>query len=171
MRFSLRRAAIALAAILGACDNTTTGPQVSAAWTGSDTVRFTARAKVSWCPVARRLEVLAIRNDDLGFGLVVYPANELEPGEFPAVDPSADTVSRPGVAAAARKFTETSILALQSDSGSLVLTKEGESFGARFGFRLKSPDEANTVVVTGEATGLVPGPCIADSVPAAAPVQ
>jgi hypothetical protein len=162
---------MALAVLLAACDDTTTGPHVSAAWTGSDTARFTARAKVSWCPVARRLEVLAVRNDDLGFGLVVYPVNEIEPGEFPAVDPGADTVRRPSVAAAARKFTETNILALQSDSGSLVLTKEGESFGVRFGFRLKSPDEANTVVVTGEATGLVPGPCIADSVPAAAPVQ
>jgi len=171
MRRSLRPTAAVLAMALAACDNTTTGPHVNASWTGSDTVRFTARAKVFWCPVARRLEVLAIRDDDLGFGLVLFPAGELEPGEFPAVDPGADTVTRPGVAAAARKFTETSILALQSDSGRLVLTRQGESFGAQFGFRLKSPDEANTVVVTGEATGLVPGPCIADSVPAAAPMQ
>jgi hypothetical protein len=161
-----------LAAALAACEGgTTTAPHLSAEWTGSDTARFTARARVAWCPVARRLEVLAVREDDLGFGLVIYPSEALEAGEFPAIDPGADTVIRPGAAAAARRFTETSILAFQSDSGRLVLTRDGAAFDARFGFRLKSPDEANTVVVTGEATGLVPGPCLADSVPDAAPVQ
>ncbi len=120
--------------------------------------------------MAGRLEVTAIR-EDLGFGLAVYPAGDLGPGEFPGFDPGIDSVPRPGAAAAVRKFTERNMIAFQSDSGSLQLTRDGGAFGARFGFRMQALDHSGVIRVEGEASGLSPGACPADSVPATAPVQ
>jgi hypothetical protein len=158
-----------LAALI-ACGRPARGARLSASWTGSDTARVSARASVAWCPVSGRLEVTAIR-DDMGFGLALYPVGEIAAGEFPALDAATDSVSRPGVRAAARRFSEKKILAFQSDSGGLVLTREGDAFRATFEFRMRSPDQAETVWVRGGATRLVPGACPADSVPSSAPVQ
>lgn len=162
--------ASALLILLAACERRPGGPHLTASWTGADTTRIDAPAKVSWCPVAGRLEVTAIR-DDLGFGLVVYAAGELAPGEFPGFNPDLDTVPRPSAAAAARKYTEKNMIAFQSDSGALVLTRDGDAFGARFGFRMQALDRSGSIRVAGEASGLSPGACPADSVPAAAPAQ
>jgi hypothetical protein len=169
VRFIGSAALCALAALLS-CERPARGARLQASWIGSDTARVSAPATVAWCPVSGRLEVTAIR-DDMGFGLVLYPVGEVAAGEFPALDAAGDSITRPGVAAAARRFSEKSILAYQSDSGGLALTREGDAFRVTFDFRMRSPDQAETVWVHGGATRLVPGPCPADSVPSAAPVQ
>jgi hypothetical protein len=71
----------------------------------------------------------------------------------------------------ARWYTDQRIIGLQSDSGSLRLSRNGERYDATFGFRLRSLDSFDTVRVTGRATGIRPGPCPADSVSGTAPRQ
>lgn len=153
--------------LLSGCEQSGTGPRLEAAWTGTDTGAIAATARVAWCSVAARLEVTAIRADQ-GFGLVIFPVGDsLSAGEFQSFDPGIDTALRPGVAAAARWFTDERMAAFQSDSGSLELARAGNGYDARFGFRLRGLDGQDTVVVTGRATGLmVDTPCPADSVPA-----
>ncbi len=153
--------------LLSSCEQGGTGPRLEAAWTGTDTGAIATTARVAWCPVAARLEVTAIRADQ-GFGLVIFPVGDsLSAGEFQSFDPGIDTAARPGVAAAARWFTDERMAAFQSDSGSLELARAGNGYDARFGFRLRGLDGQDTLVVTGRATGLmVDTPCPADSVPA-----
>lgn len=146
------------------------GPRLEASWVGADTGKFAGAARVAWCPTAARLEVTAAR-DDRGFGLVLYADGDLAPGSYPGFDPGIDTIHRPGAAAAVRWFTEQKIEGFQSDSGTLELSGRDSLYQARFAFRLRSIDSDDTLLVTGGATGLVPGPCPADSVPYTAPVQ
>jgi hypothetical protein len=152
------------------CEKVAGGPRLNAAWIGSDTGKISAPAAASWCPVAGRLEVKAVKGD-MGFGLVLYPVSDLAAGTYPAFDPGVDSVRRPGAAAAARWFTEQDIVGYQSDSGSVELTREDERLQLRFGFRLRSLDGEKIVVAEGRAASLEPGPCPADSVPNAAPIQ
>jgi hypothetical protein len=152
------------------CEKVARGPRLNAAWTGSDTGRISAPAAASWCPVAGRLEVKAVKGD-MGFGLVLYPVSDLVAGTYPAFDPGADSVRRPGAAGAARWFTNHDVVGYQSDSGSVELTRKDERLQLRFGFRLRSLNGEDTVVAEGRAASLEPGPCLADSVPIAAPIQ
>ena len=177
MRFPLPAPACArslagLVLWLSGCERSGTGPRIEAAWTGTDTGAIAASARVAWCPAGARLEVLAIRADQ-GFGLVLFPAGDsLSAGEFQSFDPGIDTAVRPGVAAAARWFTDEKMAAFQSDSGTLELARAGSGYDARFGFRLRGLDGADTLLVTGRATGLVADtPCPADSVPPPASVS
>lgn len=131
---------------------------------------YAGSASGAWCPVARRLEITSA-NQDMGFGLVIYPVDSLVVGRYRAFDPGVDTAARPGAAGVARWFTEQRIIGLQSDSGTLELTGSAERFDARFSFRLRSLDGYDTTRVTGRATGIRPGPCPVDSVPGTAPTQ
>ncbi len=174
MRFPLPAPAraLSLAGIvlwLSGCEQSGTGPRIEAAWTGTDTGAIAASARVAWCPAGARLEVMAIRADQ-GFGLVLFPAGDsLSAGAFQSFDPGIDTAVRPGVAAAARWFTDERMAAFQSDSGTLELARTGSGYDARFGFRLRGLDGEDTLLVTGRATGLVADtPCPADSVPISA---
>jgi hypothetical protein len=152
------------------CGGGSDGARLTASWTGSDTGRLAAPATAIWCPVASRLEVKAVRQD-VGFGLVVYPRSDLAVGDYPAFDPGIDSVLRPGASGAARWYSEQEIVGYQSDSGSVGLTRSGDRLQLRFGFRMRSLEGKDTIRATGKATGLVPGPCPADSVPNATPTQ
>jgi hypothetical protein len=124
----------------------------------------------AWCPGARRFEITSI-HDDMGFGLALYPVDSLVAGTYDAFDPGIDTVTRPGAAGVARWYTEQRVLGLQSDSGALTLSRNGESYDARFGFRFRSLDGYDTTHVTGRFSGVRLGPCPVDSVPGTAPKQ
>jgi hypothetical protein len=132
--------------------------------------RYEGAASGAWCAGARRLEITSI-HDDMGFGLALYPVDSLVAGTYDAFDPGIDTATRPGVAGVARWYTEQRIIGLQSDSGALKLSRNGESYDATFGFRFRSLDGYDTTNVTGRLSGVRLGPCLADSVPGTAPKQ
>jgi hypothetical protein len=169
-------ALVALAALAAGCTSRPGGGRLEASWRDRDAAKpapprtISAPAKAAWCPGWKRLEVTAVQ-EDLGFGLAIYPAESLVPGGYPAVDPGFDSVARPGAAGVARWFGEQTIEGLQSDSGALQLTRNDGRYDASFGFRLRSLDGVDTIRVTGRARGLVPGPCPVDSVPATTPQQ
>jgi hypothetical protein len=120
--------------------------------------------------VAQRLEVTAVKGD-VGFGLVVHPAGELEQAEYPVADPGIDSLTRPSASGAVRWFTEQQVRGFQSDSGSIALTRKGSQLEVRFLLRMRSLDGLDTIEASGKATRLVPGPCPADSVPNSSPKQ
>lgn len=151
-----------------ACDKASGEGRLTASWNGADTGKVAARPAAVWCQDARRLEVTLVR-DDLGIGLVLYPADTLAPGEFPAFDPGADTVTRPSAAAALRWFSEQAIEGYQSDSGLVVLEEAEGRFSGSFGFRLHSLDDAKILWLTGSLAGIAPGACRSDSLPASGP--
>jgi hypothetical protein len=130
---------------------------------GSDTGEISGTPRASFCTNGNVLEILVTKGD-LGVGLAVYPEKELAGGNYPAFNPQ-DSVVRPGVAAAARWFTERDIRAFQSDWGSLNLVKKGQSLSGGFGLRLKRvAADSDTLVLSGQFKGVVPGPCADSSV-------
>jgi len=141
---------------------------LTASWFGPDTGKVSGRPAAVWCRDERRLEVTLVK-DDLGIGLVLYPADSLAPGKFPFFDPGADTIIRPAAAAAIRWFTEQAIEGYQTDSGGLVLEQSRGRYSGSFGFRLHSLDGAKLVRLTGTLAGVTPGPCPSDSLPAPGP--
>jgi hypothetical protein len=143
------------------CDRT--GPSLRASWDGPKAGKLHAAATAAWCPKARRLEVSAIR-EDVGVAIAVYPEETLGAGSYEAFDPGRYAMQRPGSAAAARWFTELEVRGYQSDSGVATVTMEDGKYGVQFGYRLVSVTLTDTVRVTGEATGLIPGPCSAEDV-------
>jgi len=153
-----------------ACGEVGGGRWLTARWIGSEPGRLSAPATASWCPVAGRLDVRAVRGD-LGIGLVLYPVGDIATGSYPAFDPGIDSVHRPGAGAAIRWFTEHEVVGFQSDSGSVELTRTDDVLLLRFGFRLRSLNGKDTVVAQGRVASLPLGPCPADSVPNAAPTQ
>lgn len=171
-RLDLLRGAALVALVAGACARSGRGggSQLTASWSGSDTGHVVAPASAVWCPVARRLEIMATR-DDKGFGLVIYPEQDPVGGEYPGFDAGIDTVHRPGSAGALRWFSERAVVGYQSDSGSTQLTTGAGGLDVRFGFRMRSINGRDTIRATGEASHLVPGSCPADSVPSGAPRQ
>lgn len=165
------------------CGRSGGGGTLSAKWTtfersgkAADTAKvarphsFSGPVVSRWCAGAQRLEVTAV-DEDLGFGLVLYPADSLRAGRYPAFDPGIDSVRRPSAAGAARIFTEQRLLGMQSDSGALELAASGPGYRARFGFRMRSLEGGDTIRVTGEAGGITAGRCPGDSVPSTAPRQ
>ena len=158
-----------------ACQSESTpGARLEARWTATDTTlakgTLAAEARAAWGAGAPRLEVTAIREDQ-GLGLVLYPDGAIGAGTYPAFDPGIDTlIPRPGAAGALRWFTEQRLEAFQSDSGAVDLTAAGDGFDARFGLRMVSLDRPETLRVSGEAKGLLAGPCPVDSIPSTAPV-
>ena len=173
MRVDIVRGVATLVLAIAACKRSGTAAhgELVASWSGSDTGRVVAGARTSWCPVARRLEVLATK-DDRGFGLVLYPVQDsIAPGTYPGFDPGVDTVHRPGSAGAVRWFAERSVVAYQSDSGSIQAERGDRGLELTFGFRMRSLNGRDTIRATGSARDLAPGPCAADSVPGAAPRQ
>lgn len=140
------------------------GGRLEARWTGADTGALRAPARAGWCAEAARLELAAIREDE-GMGLALYPLDSLGPGTYPAFDPGVDTTPRPGVAAAARWYTDPAIVGYQSDSGSLTLTRAGAALTGEFGFRLTDLTREDTIRLTGRFQDVVPGPCRVDSLP------
>jgi hypothetical protein len=108
---------------------------------------------------------------DVAFGLVVYPVDQPDTGEYAAFDPGIDSVHRPGSSGAARWFTEQRIKGYQSDSGSVTVTRSERGLSARFEFRMRALEGEGSVFAEGRAVGIVPGPCPLDSVPGTAPTQ
>jgi len=154
--------ALALSAVLVlGCDGN--GPSLRASWDGPKTGKLHAPATALWCPKARRLEVSAIR-EDVGVAITVYPEEPPGAGSYEAFDPGRYTMQRPGSAAALRWFTEQEVRGYQSDSGVATVTIEGGKYAVQFGYRLVSVTLTDTVRMTGQATGLIPGPCPADDV-------
>jgi hypothetical protein len=131
---------------------------------GSDTGKLSAAPRAAFCTEGNHLEILATKGD-LGIGLAIYPGEKLEDGSFEAFDPSVDSISRPGVAAAARWFTEREIAAYQSDWGSLKLKKRGQVLSGGFAMHLRKVGvDSDTIVLNGHFSGVVPGPCVPDTV-------
>lgn len=143
----------------------TTGPgSFSASWIGADTGKLSAAPRAVFCVEGNHLELIASRGD-LGVGLAVYPTAGPDAGTYEGFDPAADTVKRPGVTAAARWFTEREIKAYQSDRGTLTLTRKGEALSGTFAIHLrKVAADTDTLVLSGRFSGVVPGPCVPDTV-------
>lgn len=136
----------------------------SVSWVGSDTGKLSATPRAVFCSDANHLEILASKGD-LGVGLAVYPQAELTEGTYSGFTPGADTIPRPGVSAAARWFTEREIEAFQSDRGTLDLRHKGETFSGGFELHLrKIGADTDTIVLRGHFSGVIPGPCGADTV-------
>jgi hypothetical protein len=146
--------------VLVACE-TAGGPRLKASWDGAKAGKLRAQAIAAWCPQARRLEVEAIR-EDAGIALVIYPEDTLGTGSYEAFDPGRYAMQRPGSAAALRLFNDQEVKGYQSDSGLAAVTLEAGKYALQFGYRLVSVTLSDTLRVTGQATGLVPGPCRAD---------
>lgn len=155
---------IVLVGLVVSCNEGTGRSRVTATWTGADSGKVAAQPEVIWCQDDRRLVVTLVR-DDLGVGLVLYPAESLAGGEYPAFDPGRDTIVRPSAAAGLRWFTEQAIVGYQSDSGGVVLVQDGPRFSGSFGFRLHSIDSPRRIHITGTLKGLTPEPCATDSLP------
>lgn len=136
--------------------------KLSASWAGADTGKLSAPVRAAWCDDQRRLELTAVQGD-AGIGLLIYPVNQLRPGNYRAVVPGTDSLTRPAVSAAGRWFTEKLIAAYQSDSGDLELTGTPQSLGATFDIHMRSVDGQDTVRLTGRFSGVRPGACAADS--------
>ena len=163
-----RFAGAVLALTLGcraAADSAAAG-EFEADWVGADTGMLRATPRAVWCPAGRLLYLNAVRGDN-GLGLVIYPADTLEPGAYPAFAPGADTVPRPSVAGSVRWFSQTALKGLRSDSGALTLERGGAPFSAAFEFRLVGAGGRDTVRLAGRFRGVRPesdsGSCPADS--------
>lgn len=135
----------------------------SASWVGSDTGKLSGTPRAALCREGNLLEIL-VSKGDVGVGLVLYPEKELAAGNYRAFHPQ-DSVLRPGVAAAARWFTERDIRAFQSDWGSLHLAQAGGAYSGGFGLRLRRVGaDTDSIMLSGQFKGVVPGPCGSDSV-------
>jgi hypothetical protein len=169
---SFRLLAVCLSLAL-ACRDDGTGPSpgrgsFSASWVGSDTGKLSGRPIAVFCSDGNRLELLATHGD-VGIGLAVYPTEEIADGTYDGFDPGTDTIRRPGVAAAARWFTEREVAAYQSDWGALKLKRRGNTLSGGFAIHLRKVGaDTDTIMVQGKFTGVLPGPCAEDSIPGSA---
>jgi hypothetical protein len=161
---------LAFGVSLGAgCRSDGSGPtsgkgSFSVSWVGADTGKLSATPRAAFCTEGNHLEILASRGD-LGVGLAIYPQAELGEGTYAGFNPAADTIPRPGVSAAARWFTEREIEAFQSDRGTLDLKRKGEAFSGGFALHLRKVGaDTDTIVLNGHFSGVIPGPCGADTV-------
>lgn len=167
-RHSLLPLTAGLLALAGCRHDTSSAPaegrgSFSASWVGSDTGKLSGTPRAALCRDGNLLEIL-VSKGDVGVGLVVYPEKDLAGGNYPAFDPQ-DSVVRPGVAAAARWFTERDIRAFQSDFGALNLVQRGEAWSGGFGLHLRRVGaDSDSIVLSGQFKGVVPGPCGSDSV-------
>lgn len=160
---------LALGVSLGtSCRDNGSGPtsgkgSFSVSWVGADTGRLSATPRAAFCSDGNHLEILASKGD-LGVGLAIYPPAELGEGTYTGFVPGADSVPRPGVSAAARWFTEREIEAFQSDRGTLDLKRKGEAFSGGFALHLRKVGaDTDTIVLNGRFSGVIPGPCGADT--------
>ena len=167
--FRIRPLALLTIGLCVACHGVGGGARLDARWIGSDTGAFAGTPKVTWCGSIQRLELTAVDENDGGVGLAIYPPKELRPGHYAAFDPGIDSVHRPGAAAASRFFTEQAVKGFQSDSGGLDLERNGVTFSAKFGFRMRSLEGKDTVRLTGRFRDAVPGRCPGDSTTADGP--
>jgi hypothetical protein len=149
---------------VGACQRLATGPSLEAKWTGSDTGRIAVPATAGWCERSGVLSVTGVR-EDVGFGIAIYPAGAPQSGAYQAFDPGIDSARRPGVAAAARWFSDADLTGYQSDSGGLDLRATGGVLDGSFQFRMRSLNGKDTIDVTGRLRRIRPGACpVVDSV-------
>jgi hypothetical protein len=158
----MRTPMIAAATLLALACEAAPRPRLTASWTGSEASRLRAPASIRWCPRSSRLEVEAVR-EDAGIAMVLYTVDSLYVGTYEAFDPAVYPMQRPGVAGAARWFTEQEVHGYQSDSGSAELRREGELYTLRFGFRMLSIGMIDTIRLTGRVRGFAPGDCPADT--------
>jgi hypothetical protein len=167
---SARRVLVVLL-LLGACRSTGrpeeggagASGKLAASWVGADTGKLSGTARAAWCDADRRLELTAVQGD-AGVGLVLYPVAEVQAGTYAAFVPGADSIPRPGVAGAARWFTERAIAAYQSDSGRLELSGSQGALAGTFDLHMRSLEGEDTVRLSGRFSGVRPGACVADSV-------
>jgi len=148
--------------LLTACDGR--GSRLRASWDGPKAGKLRAPATASWCPRAARLEIESVQ-DDAGIALVIYPSESLRAGRYEAFDPGVYPIQHTGSAAAARWFTEQEVRGYQSDSGSADLTRDGDKYRVRFGYRMIAAVLLDTLRLSGQVTAFVPGECPVDGVP------
>ena len=95
-------------------------------WTGPDTVAFSSRAVAEWCASLHLLEIRAVAGDT-GMGIVLYPADTINPGVFPVRRPDiADTTRPPAAAVALRWFSKTTITGYQGDTGRVTVERTSD---------------------------------------------
>ena len=157
--------AVVLAVVVSfliACDGR--GSRLRASWDGPKAGKLRAPATASWCPRAGRLEIQSVQ-DDAGIALVIYPAESLRAARYEAFDPGLYSMQRPGSAAAARWFTEQEVRGYQSDSGWADLTRDGENYVVRFGYRMIAANRVDTLRLSGQVSAFLPGACPLDRAP------
>jgi hypothetical protein len=158
---------LATAAVLacGGRDGSSGNGEFTVEWLGADTGGISTAPVSAWCRGDTVLKVIATRGED-GVGVAVFPAAEPEPGSYPIFDPVADSVrSRPGAFIGSRWLDDKSVVAYQSDSGSVVLTREATGLAGTFTVRMHGVNSSDTIRMTGHFGGVTPGPCPTDPTP------
>jgi hypothetical protein len=148
--------------LLTACHGTAAGPsagRLQAKWAGSDSGKLNAKARATWCPPGRLLEVIGV-DSDAGMGLAIYPSDSVSDGEFPVTDPRRDSLSRPRTAVGIRWFTETQIKGYQGDSGGLKLTRRERVLDGALEAKLHAAGTPETIRVSASFRGV---PLVSDS--------
>jgi hypothetical protein len=138
------------------CKKVSTGlsaGRMHAQWAGSDSGKLDTKARATWCPPGRLLEVIGV-DSDAGLGLAVYPPDTLSDGDYPVADPRLDSVKRPRSAVGIRWFTETQIKGYQGDSGGVFLTRGGHTLDGLLEAKLHAAGTPETIRITASFRGV-----------------
>jgi hypothetical protein len=108
-----------------------------------------------WCASLHLLEIRAVAGDS-GVGLVLYPADTIEPGVYPVRRPDvADTSRPPSAALALRWFSKTAIMGYQADTGRVTIERTPDgSLAGRFGIGARPLVTGARLRATGTFEGL-----------------
>jgi hypothetical protein len=142
---------VAIAVMVGACARKEHAGRLTAEWSSADTTIGTGQmavgASASWCETTGRLTVLGVGTDS-GVA-VLYRSDAVRGGEYPIVD---TTMSRAPSAVVAVRFVQgIKVLALSSDSGTLVLEpRSGQDVSGQFSAWFREAGTASAVEVRGQ---------------------
>lgn len=148
-------APLLLLTLLGACARRDQAGLLTAAWTSADTTigsgKMAVAATANWCQSVGRLTVLGAGTDS-GVA-VLYRSDAVRGGNYPIVD---TTMSRaPSAVVAVRFVRGMKVLALSSDSGSLVLEpRSSDDVSGRFSAWFRETGTASPVEVSGQFTNV-----------------
>ena len=124
------------------------GPELVVEWTGSDTGRLVASARVEWCDALRMLEVRGVHGDS-GLALAIYPVGPARPDSYAVVAPEDADSLRPAAAVALRWFAETAVKGYQGHRGALVLTRADDRATGRFEAAMRSINDGTRLDLRG----------------------
>lgn len=133
--------------------------RLHAKWAGADSGKLIAKARATWCPPDRLLEIIAV-DSDAGLGIAVYPSDSLSDGDYRVADPRVDSLKRPRSAVGIRWFTETQIKGYQGDSGGVYLNRNRGKLDGMLEAKLHGAGTPETIRVTASFRGV---PLVLDS--------
>lgn len=149
------RQAVAGALLLAACARGDDPGRLTAEWSSPDTTigsgRMAQAATATWCQPVGQLVLLAAGTDS---GVAIrYRSDAVRAGEYPVVDTSASRA--PSAIVSVRFVQGIKVLALSSDSGTLVLNPgAGERVSGSFQAWFREAGTASPVELHGQLTGI-----------------